>query len=213
MPTEPPSDRLRRARVAKGFTSAREAARHFGWNEVTYITHENGSRGLRISTARVYAKAFGIPVGDLVGIPSSEPTPTGEGIRVIGEAAIGLWRDALLQGPQDQKISVPDEHPVQRFAVRIADHSVNKLFLPNEYAVCEPAEADDLAPGQFVVLRRHRQNLTEISIRRVSEVNGKVIRTTGHSTDNRYAAIIDITLGSEATLVGRVIAKYAELDL
>jgi len=210
---ETPSERLRRARVAKGFTSAREAARHFGWNEVTYITHENGTRGLRISTARVYAKAYGVPVSELVGIPSSEPTPVGVGIRVIGEAAIGIWRDATLQSPDDNRISVPDAHPIERFAVRVVDHSVDKLIAKDEYAVCEPASVDDLEPGQIVVLRRFRQGLTEISVRRISEINGKTIRATGHSSDNRYAAIVDITIGTEATLVGRVIAKYAEFNL
>lgn len=210
---ETPSDRLRRARIAKGFASAREAARHFGWNEVTYITHENGSRGLRISTARVYAKAFSVPVAELVGIPSSEPTPVGVGIRVIGEAAIGIWRDAALSEPDDKRISVPDAHPIERFAVRVADHAVDKLIGKDEYAVCEPAALDDIEPGQIVVLRRFRQGLTEISLRRVSEIDGKTIRATGHSSDNRYAAIVDITIGSEATLVGRVIAKYAEFNL
>lgn len=210
---ETPSERLRRARVAKGFASAREAARHFGWNEVTYITHENGTRGLRVSTARVYAKAFGVPVSELVGIPSTEPVPVGVGIRVIGEAAIGIWRDAALQSNDDKRISIPDAHPIERFAVRIVDHAVDKLISKDEYAVCEPATLDDIEPGQIVVLRRFRQGLTEISVRRVSEISGKTIRATGHSSDNRYAAIVDITIGTDASLVGRVIAKYAEFNL
>lgn len=210
---ETPSERLRRARVAKGFASAREAARHFGWNEVTYITHENGTRGLRVATARVYSKAFGVPVSELVGIPSAEPVPVGVGIRVIGEAAIGIWRDAALQNPAEKWLSVPDAHPIDRFAVRIIDQSIDKVIAKDEYAVCEPATLDDIEPGQMVVLRRYRQGLTEISVRRVSEISGKTIRATGHSTDNRYAAIVDVAIGSEAAVVGRVIAKYAEFNL
>lgn len=210
---ETPSDRLRRARMAKGYTSAREAARHYGWNEVTYITHENGSRGLRIATARVYAKAFGVPISELVGIATSEPIPIGKGVCVLGEAAIGIWRDAVLQTPSGQSISVPDPHPVERFAVRLADHSVDKLINKDEYAVCEPALLSDIEPGNLVVLRRFRQGLTEISVRRVSEINGNTIRATGYSSDNLYAAMVDITLGTEASLMGRVIAKYAEFPL
>lgn len=53
-----PHERLRSARTKAGFKEAAEAARAYGWNEVTYTSHENGTRGLRPAVAARYAKAF-----------------------------------------------------------------------------------------------------------------------------------------------------------
>jgi len=210
MPSEQPFERLRRPRIAKGYASARDAARQHGWNEVTYVTHENGTRGLRLTTARVYAKAFGVPVGELIGVGTPEPNVVGVGIKVIGEAAIGIWRETNVDN-QTQTSTVPDDHPMQRFAVRVADHSVDKIIGAGDYAVCEPTEVSDIQLGNFVAVRRTRQGLTELSIRRVSDVSPKLLRATGHSTDSRYSPIVDIQLGAEATIIGRVIGKYTDL--
>jgi phage repressor protein C with HTH and peptisase S24 domain len=51
-------DRLREARIAAGFRSARSAALKFGWNPSTYAAHENGQNGYDPGTAERYARAF-----------------------------------------------------------------------------------------------------------------------------------------------------------
>lgn len=55
-----PGARLRAAREAAGFSSARQAAQRMGWSETTYTQHESGTRGLKQSVAETYAKAFGV---------------------------------------------------------------------------------------------------------------------------------------------------------
>lgn len=50
--------RLKDARVAAGFGSARSAAQKFGWGTSTYAAHENGQNGLPSRSAATYAKAF-----------------------------------------------------------------------------------------------------------------------------------------------------------
>lgn len=52
------STRLRLAREAAGFATAAEAAERFGWTYATYVSHENGSRGIRASMIPAYARAF-----------------------------------------------------------------------------------------------------------------------------------------------------------
>lgn len=52
------NDRLKKARVAAGYTSASKAARAFGWAESTYLGHEGGTRGLKYDIAEKYARAF-----------------------------------------------------------------------------------------------------------------------------------------------------------
>lgn len=51
-------ERLRQARIAADFPSARQAAQRFGWAESTYAGHENGGRGFDSDQARIYARAF-----------------------------------------------------------------------------------------------------------------------------------------------------------
>lgn len=54
---ESPSDRLKAARIAAGYTTAPAAAEAMGVPEPTYMAHENGSRGLSRIVDR-YAKFF-----------------------------------------------------------------------------------------------------------------------------------------------------------
>lgn len=52
--------RLSAARVAKGFSSAGQAAAFFGWKHSTYGSHENGQNRLTEASAQRYGKAFGV---------------------------------------------------------------------------------------------------------------------------------------------------------
>lgn len=214
MPT--PAERLKRARMARGFSSAREAARHHGWNEVTYASHENGIRGLRVATARVYAKAFSIPLGDLLGTGGSTQQleqPSTVGVKVLGDSAMGLWRDkSILSETGERVLTVPDDYPKQRFALKVADQSINKVLLPGEFAICEPVDLVEIKPGHLIAIRRLQGGLVETSIRRVSDVAGHTLKTSGHSTDARYGALAELRIGSGAEVLGRVVGKYADFD-
>ena len=93
-----------------------------------------------------YAKAFGVPLGELIGAAVEDATPSGVGIRVIGEAAVGVWRDPSLSQTSDKTITVPDDHPISRFALKIVDQSINKVIGQGEYAVCEPVDVTEIEP-------------------------------------------------------------------
>lgn len=53
-----PCNRLKRARERAGYESAANAARRYGWSEVTYRAHENGLRGITPRVAEKYGRAF-----------------------------------------------------------------------------------------------------------------------------------------------------------
>lgn len=59
MPVEKPSDRLRKARIRAGFPTAADFARHHHLEETTYRSTENGTRGLTVAKAILYAKLLG----------------------------------------------------------------------------------------------------------------------------------------------------------
>lgn len=69
-------ERLKAAREDATYGTAADAARAFGWNEVTYRAHENGQNGFNLDQARVYAKAFRVNVEWLVS--GRGPMKTGE---------------------------------------------------------------------------------------------------------------------------------------
>ncbi len=115
--------RLEKARIDRGFRTAKDATRFFHWTYETYIQHEQGIRGISRAAAK-YAKAFRVSEGWLL---------TGEGnqdftTKVAGEEAVKellsrieglpeaalqpLWRsiDGYIK---DAERSVPDHSPAQ----------------------------------------------------------------------------------------------------
>jgi hypothetical protein len=89
-----PDERLRWARERAGFTTATDAAHRYNWNENTYRSHENASRGISKRAAEKYAKAFKIPVEWLLfGHGSMLPPPDPE--------ILSLWTNLR---PEQQEI-------------------------------------------------------------------------------------------------------------
>jgi hypothetical protein len=52
------AERLRAVRRDAGYRTGSDAARAFGWVVGTYLSHENGNRGLDLETVDRYAAAF-----------------------------------------------------------------------------------------------------------------------------------------------------------
>jgi DNA-binding XRE family transcriptional regulator len=81
------ADRLKKARVAAGFGSVREAADALGVNLETYKAHETGRNGFSINDAKKYARRFRVPVAWLViGDDDASAVPTEEETLTILEA-------------------------------------------------------------------------------------------------------------------------------
>lgn len=72
--------RLKAARMQGGYASAAVAARTFGWSEVTYRAHENGTRTVSVSMAKIYSDAFGIDIGWLLLGCAGRTTSSPEGV-------------------------------------------------------------------------------------------------------------------------------------
>ncbi len=77
-----PGSRLRRAREAAGFASAKDAAIALSSPVSTYLGHENGSRGYPAKKAALYAQFFRVPEEWLLfgkgsdAIDACEPSPS-----------------------------------------------------------------------------------------------------------------------------------------
>jgi len=55
-----PAERLRIARLRAGYTTGKEAAEALGFPVSTYLSHENGSRGISAKRAVTYARKYKI---------------------------------------------------------------------------------------------------------------------------------------------------------
>ena len=69
------AERLRDVRRKAGYRTGSDAARAFGWTVGTYLSHENGNRGVDSETAERYAKAFGVTPAQILFEETAEKAP------------------------------------------------------------------------------------------------------------------------------------------
>lgn len=127
-----PSDRLRQARVKAGFKQATDAARAYGWKEVTYTSHENGARGLRRDVANRYSKAFRVPVEWLLygnGKPVAQRAQPIRTVPMVGY--VGAAAEASFYGTGDGELDhvpAPEGATESSVAVEIRGESLGSFF-------------------------------------------------------------------------------------
>lgn len=139
--------RLREVRLARGFSTAAEAADAFGWNRNTYASNENGNAPFSFRRARQYAAAFGVSavwLYDGLGAPdadasSSRDAPPGDApprdvqpeqlVPVIGRVGAdpeGIVMFAAGQPPGDL-VPIPPGGTAQAVALQVVGHSMTGL--------------------------------------------------------------------------------------
>ena len=121
------SDRLREARMARGFETAAAAADAFGWNRNTYASNENGNAPFSYRKAKDYAAALGVRPEwhyDAAGPmrPSVEPgfVPI---VGMVGANPDGVVLFAMGQEPTDLA-PIPPGGTEKAAALRVAGHSM-----------------------------------------------------------------------------------------
>ncbi|HEV2557280.1 MAG TPA: S24 family peptidase [Microvirga sp.] len=171
-----PFERLQEARKRAGFDNPTDAARAFGWNEVTYRSHENGTRGLKPPIAERYGRAFKINPGWLLtghGDPgrgylseTSEILPSERKLRsvpIVGRVAAGVFREVIEYDddePQYLFAERDEEFPDARmFALVVEGDSMNDAtppILEGSRVVCVDFEETGLplTDGLLVVVER-----------------------------------------------------------
>ncbi|WP_430430224.1 LexA family transcriptional regulator [Oceanicaulis sp.] len=170
---ETQAERLKAAREWAGFETASDAARRYGWKEVTYRSHENGQSGIRAPRAEEYADAFKVSAGWL--LTGEGAPPWAEGVKhnrdhgkalievnssgsipVIGEIAAGVWQEAIEMLDTGESIPfIP--HPrfpksAQR-ALRVRGDSCDLIAQDGAYVNTVPLEMALPADGLDGLLR------------------------------------------------------------
>lgn len=162
--SEQQNDRLRLARLHKGFAHPTDAARAFGWVVSTYISHENGNRGMSIEAASRYANAFGVNVGWLLSGEnppkwSGKPVSSGQlkpmrAIPRLNFAELSALKpdtltDQLAACAEKSIVAIDPALGTDVFELTLEDDSMAPDFKVGERIAVDPAQTPK--PGDFVV--------------------------------------------------------------
>lgn len=208
--------------MSRGFKSARAAALRYHWGLDTYTKHERGERGIG-RAVRKYARAFGVDEAWLLGL-QEEKSSVVRGIPIVGEAAIGRWNDVgitatfiLPSGRVSAPVKRTETNEDGRFAIRLADASMNREMPQGSYGICVDVEDDTeisgFVVGDIIYIERQRDGLAERSFRRVMAVTNETLRLSTHSTDPKLKG--DLTLPStrpdeKIRIIGKLVGKYVD---
>ena len=216
-----PAARLRQLRIRKGFATASDAAKAFGWNEHTYKSHENGVRGIRPDAARKYAAGFGSTAAYILGIGNGSETPAVNhvtNVPVIARVSAGTFRydEGLeLEGVLVPAVPRKDVVADLQYSVIVDGPSVNKRIADGAYAICVPYDRypGGAQHGQLVHVVRERSGLHEHTIKELRfTATGSILVPV--STDPRYQEEIALGTGEDDEIVrihGIVIGSYTPL--
>lgn len=184
-----PAERLRQAREAAGYTTAKSAAEAMGVSVPTYIQHENGSRGLAPPRAERYGRFFratpewllygrGEGPGKSGGIKEpSVLTPISRFVPLLGVVQAGVWAEIPEQQPEPEEmlpILLPGFEGAQLYALRVRGSSMDKFYPDNSLVIVCPAVEIGVRDGDHVVVRRKRGMLVETTIKEIAQEKGGI---------------------------------------
>lgn len=212
-----PGDRLKELRT-KRFETAQQAAEAYGWNVVTYRSHESGMRNIPIPTAKKYAAAFGTTAANILGMTNggnSDGVNPINLVPLVAKASAGAFR--YDEGLETEGVLVPavpraDISAGVQYAVQVDGPSVNLRIPDGAFAICAPYDKYPGGPthGQLVHVVRERAGLHEHTIKEIQYTrSGTVLMPC--SSDPRYQEAIDLTASEEDTTVrihGVVIGSF-----
>lgn len=215
------SDRLRSLRIKRGFPTAADAAKAFGWNEHTYKSHENGIRGIKTEAARKYAAAYGSSAAYILTGGSGGDSPVVNpviNVPVVARASAGAFR--YDEGLEEGAILVPavprkDVPAASQYSVIIDGPSVNLRIPDGAFAICAfydsyPGGAQH---GQLVHVVRERAGLHEHTIKELRFTrDGMTLAPV--SSDPRFQEEVRLSSGDDGEVVriqGVVIGAYQPL--
>ena len=206
-----PHERLKELRERKGFATAADAARAYGWPVTTYQAHENASRGIRPPAARRYAKAFNSTPAYIMGVgePGNDRDSSSVNavisVPLVAKVSAGNFR--YDEGVELGAILVPaipyKNIPADvQYSVVVDGPSVNLRIADGAYAICAPYDKypGGAQHGQLVHVVRERAGLHEHTIKELRFTrDGMVLMPV--SSDPRYQEAVKLGSNEEDTLV------------
>lgn len=174
------ADRLKRAREGAGYDNATDAARRYGWNVPTYLSHENGSRGITASKASDYGRAFRVsPEWILYGRdrPPATPAATSEDALVPvhnveasaghGSAVFSEEVVSTLAFPRDYLSRLTRSDPRNLKIIGVKGDSMLPTLRDDDIVMLDTTKRDPSYDGLFVV----RDNGDGLLVKRIGRAS------------------------------------------
>lgn len=222
---ETASDRLKNARELRGYETATDAAKAFGWNVNTYRSHENGNRGYKQVDAKKYARALQVPVtwlllgeGDISIKGLTQPIAPLRRVPVISFVSAGKMTeisDPYEVGSGDSLVSLDDSSDVgpNAFALYVKGDSMTSLtgisFEDGEVIVIDPDAP--ITPGCFVVARRDNEDEATFKKYRLSSIDQNGVENIDLVPLNPDHPTIHLNADNPGKIIGRVIRQIKKL--
>lgn len=172
------AERLRAAREAAGYETAKSAAEALGASVATYLQQENGTRGFPASRAQRYARFFHTTPEWLLYGRGSEPAPNIDApamraarlVQVLGTVQAGAWTEAPEEATSEEVVPVflVGFEGASLFALRIRGPSMDRYYPDGTMVIVCPAAEIGVREGDHVVVRRHQGAMCETTIKEVS---------------------------------------------
>lgn len=154
---ETAADRLRQARIAKGYDQASHAAAAFGWNKNTYLSNENGNAPFSYRKAEAYARAYGVAADWLYsgGVQAPREASAIPVVGYVGAASEYFGFDDHAKGQGLDEIDAPPGVPESAVAVIVRGDSGYPAIREGMVLVywnCMPDPTDAIGEDCFVKL-------------------------------------------------------------
>ncbi|WP_276200603.1 S24 family peptidase [Chelatococcus sp. XZ-Ab1] len=152
-------DRLRRARIEAGFSSAMGAAKRFGWSPSTYAAHENGQNRFDEKAARKYAEAFKTSAAWLL-TGEGEGLTSGHTVPIMGYIGAGAEiQPEFEQVPPEglDTVELPFPVPDDMIGLEVRGDSMLPAYSDGDVVVVyrDQRYAPDTYIGEEAAVRTH----------------------------------------------------------
>jgi transcriptional regulator with XRE-family HTH domain len=214
-------ERMKQARVAAGFSSARAFARHHHLNEITYSQHEQGRRNASVDDLEQYAKLLKVSPAWLSHEQVKDRNPPvapsqiwSFTLPVVGTIKKGkLLKRAELKPKVSGKVRLPFDPRTandQQFVYRLVDFVNGTTPLPGlAYAICSPFNRADVKLHTHVITAVRRDNKYTIVVGEVVSLRPEYLTLNiGTGEITATPALRERYLG---TILARVLAIHRPL--
>lgn len=195
------ADRLKEARIAAGYATAKQSAEAMGVSVSTYIHHENGTRGYPASRAERYARFFKttpewLLYGRLNVVENTKAASLGPQIYVQGAVAAGVFKERMEYDQADWEVftGAPEIDALvsQRFGLRVVGSSMDLLYPPGTILECVRYWGRDPIPnGKRVIVQRVRlDGGIETTVKEYQQADDGVVWLVPRSTKPEFQSPI-----------------------
>ncbi len=209
------ADRLKRARVLRGFDSASQFARRYDIDGQTYRRHENGARQIVAGQAKKYADFLGIDLTWLIaGIGSMECLDSDELSTHSGHlhrVPVLNWIQASKPGLEIADLTdVEDYLPVTTyrdslFALTVTGSSMDRVAGPGSHIIIDPNDVELIDRKLYVI--SFEDDTTATFKRYRIQGDRTWLEPVSNDPDHGY----QITLDRPFRVVGRVVGTWNKI--